>query len=138
MNIAIPIDQDQGPDSPVCAHFGSAPMFAIVDLASRDMRVVSNRNQHHAHGQCQPLRALDNQDVHGVAVGGIGRGALNRLRAGGIQVYLSQHPTVGATLDALAAGSLQEVDPANACAHHGSGHGHGHGGHGHGHHHNHG
>ena len=31
MNVCIPINEDQGMKSEVCAHFGSAPAFLIVD-----------------------------------------------------------------------------------------------------------
>ncbi len=35
MNICIPVNEDKGLQSPVCAHFGSAPAFMIVDTESR-------------------------------------------------------------------------------------------------------
>ena len=35
MNLCIPITEDQGLQSPVSGHFGSAPYFMIVDTGSR-------------------------------------------------------------------------------------------------------
>ncbi|MGE5198224.1 MAG: NifB/NifX family molybdenum-iron cluster-binding protein [Rhodospirillaceae bacterium] len=122
MQICIPVLDDRGLDSQVCAHFGSAPGFMIVDTESRQCRVIGNRNQHHAHGMCQPLAALAGETVDGIVVGGIGMGALMKLQAAGITVYRAMHPTVGETLAAFTAGSLAPVDQNQACAGHGHHH----------------
>jgi predicted Fe-Mo cluster-binding NifX family protein len=124
MNLCIPVMNDLGLESPVCEHFGSAPFFLLVDTATRACRTIENRNQHHAHGMCQPLAALAGEAIDGMVVGGIGMGALNKLGAAGVQVFFAQHPTVGETVDAFLAGTLKPVDPRNACAHHGQGHEH--------------
>ena len=132
MNICIPVNADEGLASPVCAHFGSAPFFMIVDTESGACRALPNRNQHHAHGICQPLAALAGEQLDAIVVGGIGMGALNKLLAGGLRVYQAQHPTVEMTLAALKADQLPGMTPAGACGHHGQGHGQG-PGHGHQH-----
>jgi len=123
MRICIPVLDDHGLDSQVCAHFGSAPGFMIVDTESRDCRVIGNRNEHHAHGMCQPLAALAGETVDGIVVGGIGMGALMKLQTAGITVYRAVHPTVGETLAAFTAGSLQPLGQNEACGGH---HGHHH------------
>ena len=134
MNICIPVNEDKGLQSQVCAHFGSAPLFLIVDTDSEGCRAIPNHNQHHGHGMCMPLASLQGERIDGMVVGGIGKGALSKLQTAGIRVYLSDLPTVEATVSAFKAGSLREVTPAEACAHHGSGpqgqgpHGHGGGG----------
>jgi len=128
MNLCIPITEDQGMKSQVCAHFGSAPMFLIVDTETLVCRAVPNKNQHHGHGMCQPLLALENERIEGVIVGGIGMGALNKLMMAGVQVFLSEHPTVRETVEAFKAGTLKPMQPGMACGQHGHGpHGHGHG-----------
>jgi predicted Fe-Mo cluster-binding NifX family protein len=124
MNLCIPVTEDQGLSSPVSAHFGSAPVFLLVDTETGGTRGVANTNQHHAHGMCQPLAVLAGERFDALVTGGIGMGALQRLQAAGIRVYRAAQPTVAATLEALAAGELPEVTPAMACA----GHGHHHGG----------
>ena len=104
------------------AHFGSAPGFMIVDTESGNARLIGNSNQHHAHGMCQPLAALAGETVDGIVVGGIGMGALMKLQAAGITVYRAEHPTVGETLAAYTAGSLQPLGHDHACAGHGHHH----------------
>jgi predicted Fe-Mo cluster-binding NifX family protein len=123
MHICIPVLDDNGLDSQVCAHFGSAPGFMIIDTDTRACRVIGNRNQHHAHGMCQPLAALAGESVDGIVVGGIGMGALTKLQAAGITVYRALHPTVGETLAAFTAGALQPLGHHEAC---GGNHGHDH------------
>jgi predicted Fe-Mo cluster-binding NifX family protein len=122
MNLCIPVEADQGLQSPVCAHFGSAPLFLFVDLDKDDYHTKPNQHLHDGHGGCMPLRALDGEAVDGLIVGGIGMGAINKLRAGGIRVFLSDQPTVELTIQAYKDGKLREANPANACNQHGHGH----------------
>jgi predicted Fe-Mo cluster-binding NifX family protein len=117
MNICIPVTEDHGLDSPVNAHFGSAPFFMVVETESGTCRAITNRNQHHGHGMCQPLAALGGEQIDGMIVGGIGMGALVKLQAAGIRVYLAEQATVRDTLAAHQAGKLREVTPGTACGH---------------------
>jgi predicted Fe-Mo cluster-binding NifX family protein len=120
MQICIPVLEDQGLNSLVCGHFGSAPAFMIVDTDSGRYRLIENLNQHHTHGACQPLAAITGQSVDGIVVGGIGMGALMKLRGVGIDVFRAVHPTVSETVAAFTAGTLQRVGDDQACAgHHG-------------------
>jgi len=127
MNICIPVTEDRGMKSPVSAHFGSAPLFMIVDIESGACRSVGNRNLHQGGGTCMPLQSLRGESIDGVVVGGIGMGALQKLGAANIRVFISDHETVEAAVAAFKAGSLREATPATACSHHGQG-GPGHGG----------
>jgi predicted Fe-Mo cluster-binding NifX family protein len=122
MNICIPIDEDKGLQSQVCAHFGSAPAFMLVDTDSGRCRAVPNTNQHHGHGTCTPLASLQRERIDGIVVGGIGIGALSKFEAANIRVYISEHATVEKTVDAFKAGLLKPMEPNRACAHHRHGH----------------
>lgn len=129
MNICIPITDDQGLDSPVCAHFGSAPAFLIVDTDSGSCRAITNGNRHHAHGHCTPLASLQGERIDAMVVGGIGAGALAKLAAAGIPVHMAEQATVRETVDAMVAGTLPVMGADLACAHHGHSGSHHHGGH---------
>jgi predicted Fe-Mo cluster-binding NifX family protein len=126
MKICFPVSEDRGLDSPICEHFGSSPFFLFVDAETGEGTTVPNRNEHHEHGRCQPLRALQSQPVDGVVVAGIGRGALLQLQGGGISVFLSRHSTVRESLEALRAGSLPQFEPSDSCGGHGHGDAHQH------------
>jgi predicted Fe-Mo cluster-binding NifX family protein len=127
VNICIPVNADQGLESPVCAHFGSAPHFMIVDTETGSCRAIPNLNQHHAHGMCQPLLAIQGETLGGIVVGGIGMGALIKLQMAGLQVYRAAHATVGMTLAAYKACALQLMVQDQACGGHGHEQGHQHG-----------
>ena len=119
MNICIPVEEDRGLQSPVCQHFGSAPLFMLVDTDSRVCRALPNRNTHHSPGMCMPLASLSGEQIDAVVVGGIGMGALNKLMQAGVEVFLSEFPSVEETVNAQLGGNLQRVTPETACQHHG-------------------
>ena len=118
MKLCIPVEENLGLDSPVCAHFGSAPFFLIVDSESEESETIVNTGAHHAHGMCRPLALLEDREIDCMVVGGIGRGALLKLQAADIGVYRTQHPTVRATVDAFRSGSLNPVTLQDVCAGH--------------------
>jgi predicted Fe-Mo cluster-binding NifX family protein len=121
MNICVPVTKNIGLESPVSAHFGSAQAFVIVDTESGACRGIENRDAHHAHGMCRPLASLSGENIHAVVVGGIGAGALTKLQAAGLDVFLADLPTVGDTVAAFREGKLPRATLASACAHHGDG-----------------
>lgn len=121
MKLAVPIIEDLGKDSPVCDHFGGAPLFLLMDTDTGTLEVIRNENAGHAHGMCQPLQALAGKPFDAIAVRGIGAGAIAKLRAAGKTVYMVDARTAAEVLEAAKAGSLQEVAPGQACG----GHGHG-------------
>ncbi|HRY29266.1 MAG TPA: NifB/NifX family molybdenum-iron cluster-binding protein [Elusimicrobiota bacterium] len=118
MKLCLPVLKNAGFSSPICAHFGSAPFFLIVDTETLSLKTIPNANQHHAHGMCQPLAVLGKEKFDGIVVGGIGAGALNRLRSAGIAVYKTAFPSLKETVSAYNQGQLPEVTPDMACAHH--------------------
>ena len=119
MHICIPVLDDRGLDSQVCAHFGSAPGFMIIDTDTRACRVISNRNQHHAHGMCQPVRALAGRVVHAVVCGGMGARAVMMLNESGIKTYRAIAGSVEEVVQRYKDGALEEITVDNSCASHG-------------------
>ena len=94
MKVCFPIEKNEGVESMVFNHFGTAPMFVVVDTHTEEVSIITNRDQHHAHGQCNPVRALGDEHVHAVVVGGIGSGALKGLNLSGIRVYQTRSQNV--------------------------------------------
>ncbi len=127
MKVCFPVAENRGLESPVYGHFGSAPFFLVVDTDSRQVTEVRNRDLHHAHGRCSPLRALGGHAVDAVVVGGIGGGALAGLGRVGVRVLRAGAPTVEGNLALLESGALEPYSPQSVCGGHGHGHGHGHG-----------
>ena len=122
MKIAIPVADYRGLESPVYGHFGSAPVFALVDSETMAIEPVGNRDHGHVHGACSPLKALAGAKPDAIIVGGIGMGALLGLRAAGMKVYRCTEGTVTDAVRLLTDNKLEEIDDKGACAGHGGGH----------------
>ena len=99
MKICIPVEKDEGIDSAVYGHFGSAPYFLIYDMESKSAEVIENSNQHHSHGTCNPLGAISEKNVGAVITGGMGMGAVqsfgNRMRLTISEPETAKNSTIG-------------------------------------------
>lgn len=124
MKVCFAVQKDEGMNSAVYGHFGSAPAFVVVDTEHQSIDTVNNKDMIHAHGACNPIMALGGQNVDAVIVGGIGGGALIKLNAAGIKVYGSMADTIKGNLDLLMANRLPELSRENTCAGHQGGCGH--------------
>lgn len=122
MKVCFPVKEASGLESEVYGHFGSAPSFVVVETDTDEVVILTNADQHHAHGMCSPVRALDWHDVDCVVVGGIGAGALMKLGTSGIPVYRAAAGTVRENLELFKSGKLEKYSASNVCA------GHSHGG----------
>lgn len=127
MKVCFPVPEDKGMDSRVYGHFGSAPMFVLVDTELGQAKALNNIDRRHKHGGCRPLRALGGEQVDAIVVGGIGAGALQGLKGAGFKVYQAQGATVADNISSLKQSQLTELSSEQVCGGHAHGHGHGHG-----------
>ncbi len=118
MRVCFPVQKDEGLDSAVYNHFGSAPMFVMIDTETAANVTINNQDQHHTHGSCNPMKALDNQKVDAIVVGGIGAGALTRLNQLGISVHRAQGKTVRENITMLKSNSLPVLTVQGCCGGH--------------------
>lgn len=133
MKICIPTHDDSGLDAALYDHFGSAPFFTLVDVDSARIEVIDNSDSGHQHGQCTPTGHLEGKQVDAVVCRGMGRRAVSRLLASGIDVLVADGRTVGETVTAARENRLRHMAERDACGGGGQGHCHQHGpGHGHG------
>ncbi len=121
MQVCFPVGENEGLASAVYNHFGSAPFFIVVDTATNGFTVLDNQDRLHAHGACNPLKALQGRQIDAVIVGGIGAGALGKLHQIGIKVFRAKSPAIGENLALLASGELPEYALQHACGGHGRG-----------------
>jgi predicted Fe-Mo cluster-binding NifX family protein len=126
MKVCFPVLKAEGLESEVYGHFGSAPVFIVVDTENNNVTSINNSDQHHVHGACNPLKAVNNQKVDAVVVGGIGGGALTRLNQLGIKVFQAQAQTVRENIQMLKDQNLPELTLQHTCAGHGHSSGCGH------------
>ncbi|MCJ7772120.1 MAG: diguanylate cyclase [Desulfobacterales bacterium] len=118
MKIAFPTQENNGLDSKVYSHFGSAKIFVIVNTGDGSSETVFNQNLDHQHGQCQPMIALGGNHVDSVVVGGIGGGALCKLNAEGKKVFRAAEGSVRENLELIKLNKLPEITIDQTCAGH--------------------
>ncbi|SEM01417.1 Predicted Fe-Mo cluster-binding protein, NifX family [Syntrophus gentianae] len=124
MKVCFAVLKDEGVESAVYNHFGSAPAFVMVDTETSGAETIQNQDKNHIHGACNPVMALGGRNVDAVVVGGIGAGALRKLNAEGIVVYGSLARTVKENLELLSEGRLPQLSVQHACQGHAGGCGH--------------
>jgi predicted Fe-Mo cluster-binding NifX family protein len=124
MKVGFAVQLNEGMESAVYDHFGSAPAFIIVDTDLKQVSAVDNTNVHHAHGACNPIMALGGNRIDAMVVGGIGPGAIVKLNAMGVRVFRAGAATVGENLALLGDNRLQEISMNDSCRRHGGQCGH--------------
>ena len=119
MKLCIPTETNEGKNAMAYGHFGSAPYFTIVDIEKDSVEIISNANQHHSHGMCQPMNALIGKEINAVVTGGMGSRAVQKLNEGGIKAYRAVPGTVAEIVSQFTKGGLEEITVQSACAQHG-------------------
>ncbi len=127
MNLCFPISKDEGLESRVFGHFGSAPGFIVCNSETLEYKIINSPHEEHQHGQCNPVGRLAGHDIDVLFVGGIGGGALMKLNAAGIRVCHAADATIGENVEYFKQNRLPEFSMNNTCG----GHGHNGGGCGH-------
>jgi len=118
MRIAFPTKENKGLESTVYTHFGSAPVFVVVEAETSELEILDNQDLGHDHGNCQPLAALGGAPVDVVVVGGIGGGALKKLANAGIKTYRAVEGTVSENLSLIKTGKLPVFTLDQTCLGH--------------------
>src|SRR4030042_4893612 len=119
MKICFPVLKADGLESEVYGHFGTAAVFLVLETDTNKITTINNRDQNHAHGMCNPLKALNNQKIDTVVVGGVGAGGLNKLKQLGIKVFRAQAGTIKVNMELLNSQNLLELTPQQCCPGHG-------------------
>lgn len=125
MKICFPVQRNDGLNSVIFNHFGSAPLFIVVDTATGTLTALDNGDAHHSHGACSPLKALGGHKVDAIVVGGIGAGALQKLQAMGVKVFRTAGPTIREHVAGSGPVKLSEYTLNMTCASRIGGLGHG-------------
>ncbi len=123
MRICVPVENNEGKNSRVCAHFGSSPYFALCDVSQESIEIIDNAQRVHEHGKCVPVRLLADRGVDMVLCRGMGMRAIMNLSGMGIKAhrFAEKTETLGDALEALKSGGTEEMTERAACQHHGHG-----------------
>lgn len=120
MKVCFPVEENNGIESSVYGHFGSAPGFVMYDTDSEELDYIDNRDINHEHGACNPAAALAGRSIDAVVVGGIGQGALMRLMQNGIQVMRSGSGLISDDIKLYNSGDLESLTMNMKTCSHGS------------------
>jgi predicted Fe-Mo cluster-binding NifX family protein len=117
MKLCIPTLGSGGLSDLVSEHFGRAPTFTVVDIATNEVHVVKNTGEHFGGvGSTPDLVAAAGAEV--MLCSGLGPRAINAFEQIGIEVYVGARGTVQDAVNAFQAGELMEASDANACKEH--------------------
>lgn len=118
MKLCFAVQKDEGVESLVYGHFGSAPVFVVVNTEDNAIFKIVNGDINHVHGACSPMKAIGGADIDAVVVGGIGAGALNGLNARGIKVFKAMEETIKENLALFHENRLPELTMLHTCGGH--------------------
>ena len=121
MKLCFAVEKDEGVESVVYGHFGSAPAFIVVNTADNVISKIVNSDLNHIHGACNPMKAIGGADIDAVVVGGIGAGALSGLNARGIKVFKAREDTIKDNLALFQENKLPELTMLDTCGGHAGG-----------------
>lgn len=116
--IAIPSQNPGGMDATVGEHFGHCDIYTLVRVEAGEIVAVETLpNEGHEHGGCMvPVQRLADQNVTQLIAGGMGMRPLMGFSQKGIAVFRGNDlQTVGAAVQALLAGELQQFGQENTC-----------------------
>lgn len=118
MKVCFPVQTNDGIESTVYTHFGSAPLFVLYDTTTNTIASIVNADQIHSKGGCSPIKALGTHRIDAVVVGGIGGGALGKLNQLGIKVYKAKQGNIASNLELFTSGQLSEYSAQLCCGGH--------------------
>lgn len=110
MKIGFPVANEGGLESRIFGHFGSTPLFMVVDGDTEACSYVPNRDPLAPEAGCNVLKALINSALDAMIVDGIGDGFLQILNDLNIKVYQALSPEIGKNLEQLREGQLPAVE----------------------------
>jgi predicted Fe-Mo cluster-binding NifX family protein len=114
MKICFPVVNDEGMESRIYGHFGSAPRFLSVDMETGELTSFENNDQMAPEAGCNPFKALVGRQFDGIVVGGIGDGFLQVLHMLGIKVYQAESEHVAENIELFKQNALSQVEVQNS------------------------
>lgn len=133
MKFCFPVEKNEGLQSKISGHFGSAPLLLVVDTETQELVEMKRSGQADQPGRNRLAQLLAGPALDALVVTSMGQGAQSRLKSAGVKIYLAAGVTINDNLLCMADQRLAELNANQVCSHgqHGAGHGH-HKQHGHG------
>jgi predicted Fe-Mo cluster-binding NifX family protein len=119
VKICMPVLDENGLNSVVYGHFGSAPFFAVYDTDTKNVVFANNNESGHEHGKCMPVDAIRALNAEAVLCKGMGMRAANLLIAAGIKPFLVDAGTIADAIGKYDAREVRALDESTSCQAHG-------------------
>ena len=131
IRIVIPVEDQNGLEAQVAAHFGRAPYFAVVDFENGKIlavKTVPNTGEHQG-GSGHPHENLLALKPNVIVAQGMGPGGLTSFRSNKVIVLKANSNSVKQIVESFKEGKLAELEAGCEHAYHQEqGHVHGHSG----------
>lgn len=114
MKVCFPVAHDAGLESSIFGHFGSAPLFVVIDTETDEASCIANHDPLAPDAGCNVLKALCNQQVDASIVDGIGDGFLQILNGFGMEVFQAQSLNIGENIALYKQKSLSVIEMLNS------------------------
>lgn len=120
MKIGVVLDDQEGMDGNVCAHFGQCQNFLILDVAKdgqtiHKTQIVPNEAKH-GGGGCLAVDEILKYQITHIIAGGMGAGAQQKFAMQGVKIFGYQ----GKVKDAISALLNNHLGGIEPCKEHGS------------------
>jgi predicted Fe-Mo cluster-binding NifX family protein len=117
MKICIPTMGNKGLEEEIGEHFGRVPTYTIIDLDTKEIKVIPNTSTHMG-GSSYPPEIMAREKVDILICRGLGRRALGMFNEFGIDVYIGATGRVKDAIAAFKEGRLKKATFDEACAGH--------------------
>ena len=118
MNIAFPIDADDGLNSKISANFGSVREYLVVNLETKAFENTKNQKYAAESATCKSGKFDPALPIDAVITKCIGNGSLRDMNTSGIKVYQAQKDLVIDNLKLLEKGALKLFHIFDVCQGH--------------------
>jgi predicted Fe-Mo cluster-binding NifX family protein len=108
---------ENGLNDYVGEHFGRVPTYTIINLDTKEVKVIQNTSDHMG-GHGHPPELMAKEGVNIMVCRGLGRRAITMFEELGIDVYIGATGTVKNAVDAFRQNKLQRAGIGDACGRH--------------------
>lgn len=114
MKVGFPVASNDGLESCIFGHFGSAPLFLVTDSDTDEVSQFANSDPLAPESGCNALKALCHRSLGAMIVDGIGDGFLQMLNGFGIEVFQAETPSVRENITLFKDKKLSKVEMLNS------------------------
>jgi L-cysteine desulfidase/predicted Fe-Mo cluster-binding NifX family protein len=110
VKICFPIRENNGIDSKILEHLGSAPILIVIDTETGASITFTNGDKYNGH-LCVPYKTLRGMLIDAAVADLVCKKALDILTGNGVGVFVRPSETISGTLQLIRLGKISYVSP---------------------------